>query len=100
MCNTTFFSHTQLEVDREVLKTIAKVREEIRILRETYAAKKAQKSNLSVSSTFRVPQQVSRRSRIAVKRPLIMRQGYGSIEQKELHGAHHQQYTYLVEKEE
>ena len=104
MCDVTSLSlslsHVQLEIDREVLQTIAKVREEIRILREAYSAKKAQKSNLSMSSTFRVPRQVSRRFRRAVKHPLIMRQDCGGNEQKEPYGVHHQQYTCLVEKEE
>ena len=101
----------QLAVDREVLKTIAKTREEIRIIRETYAARKANRktslqftTSSSKSHTFRVPQQEFRRSRRA-KPSLIMREDYGSssVLQKKGHcrmaDDYHHQYTAL-EKEE
>ena len=100
----------QLAVDREVLKTIAKTREEIRIIRETYAARKAsRKTSLqftasSKSDTFRVPQQDLRRSHRA-KPSLIMREDYGSSSALQKKGPYrmaddyHHQYTAL-EKEE
>ena len=69
----------QLAVDREVLKIIAKTREEIRILCETYAARKASRMNSLQFDTeslnrhaFKVPQEGFQRSRRA-KPSLVMR---------------------------
>ena len=91
----------------EVLQTITKTREEIRILRETYTARKTRKSSAQTSArlpVFRAPQQSVKRSRrVLAKPPLVMRHGYSSGERKEPYGvaqAYHQSYNYLLEKEE
>ena len=99
----------QLEVDREVLKIIAKTREEIRILRENYAARKvSRKSSLQFTAstkphTFKVPQQGFRQPHRA-KPSLVMREDYGSsVLQKEAYMMAHNychQYTTLEKREE
>jgi hypothetical protein len=102
----------QLAVDREVLKIIAKTREEIRILRETYAARKASKKNSlqygadssSKPHTFKVPQQRFRRSRRAKPSLIMSGEDYGSsVMQKEAYRVGHtcrQKYTTALEKRE
>lgn len=96
---------SQLAVDREVLRTIAKVREEIRILRETYAAKKAK--SRALSSMFKVPSMLEGRRlrRLSAKPPLVMRKecGTGSAwpeAYKVPRGLHHSRRYTVLEKEE
>ena len=97
----------QLAVDREVLKIIAKTREEICILRETYAARKASRKNSLQFGTeslnrhvFKVPQEGFRRSR-RVKPSLVMREDhyYSSPRHKDAYGTVHN-YATLEKREE
>ena len=103
----------QLAVDREVLKIIAKTREEIRILRETYATRKASRKNslqftgsTKTQHIFKVPQQGLglRRSHAHRAKPsLVMREDYGSsVMQKEAYRLRVacNKYTALEKREE
>ena len=97
----------QLAVDREVLKIIAKTREEIHILCENYAARKAsRKTNLHFTesskshTSFKVPQKGFRRS-CRAKPSLVMRKDYGSSVLQKDPGSTHYKYEYAaLQKEE
>lgn len=97
----------QLAIDREVLKIIAKTREEIHILRESYAARKAsRKTSLQFTESsksrtaFKVPQQGFRQSHRA-KPSLIVREDYGSSVLQKEPGTVHYRYGYAaLQKEE